>query len=164
MAELQAMGLRVIMLTGDHAASARAVQTAAGIPELRAELLPQDKEKEIRALKAQGHRVAMVGDGINDAPALARADLGIAIGAGTDIAIESADVVLMKSDLMDVAAAIQLGRAVIRTIRQNLFWAFFYNSLGIPVAAGVHRLSPPNIRAYRRLCHYAFVELIGGVL
>lgn len=136
-AELQAMGLRVIMLTGDHAASARAVQMAAGIPELRAELLPQDKEREIRALKAQGHRVAMVGDGINDAPALARADLGIAIGAGTDVAIESADVVLMKSDLMDVAAAIQLGRAVIRTIRQNLFWAFFYNSLGIPVAAGV---------------------------
>ncbi len=136
-AELQALGLRVVMLTGDNAVTARAVQEAAGIPELRAEVLPQDKDSEIQALQAQGCKVAMVGDGVNDAPALARADVGIALGAGTDVAIESANVVLMKSDLMDVVETIQLGRAVMRTIRQNLFWAFFYNSVAIPVAAGV---------------------------
>lgn len=136
-AELKAMGLDVIMLTGDNARTAAAVQKQAGISHVRAEVLPQDKESEIRNLQAQGKKVAMVGDGINDAPALARADVGIAIGAGTDVAIESADVVLMKSDVLDVANAIQLSQAVMRTIRQNLFWAFFYNAVGIPVAAGL---------------------------
>jgi heavy metal translocating P-type ATPase len=136
-AELQAMGIDVIMLTGDNAQTAAAVQQQAGIAHVLAEVLPQDKEREIRALQAQGKKVAMVGDGINDAPALARADVGIAIGAGTDIAIESADIVLMKSDLLDAVTAIQLSKAVMRNIRQNLFWAFFYNSVGIPVAAGV---------------------------
>lgn len=136
-ADLEALGIRVIMLTGDNAVTAAAVQRQAGIRHVAAQLLPQDKEREIRALQEQGHRVAMVGDGINDAPALARADVGIAIGAGTDIAVESADVVLMKSDLRDVVTAVELGRAVMRTIRQNLFWAFFYNIVGIPVAAGV---------------------------
>ena len=135
-ADLEALGIRVTMLTGDNAVTAAAVQRQAGIRHAAAQLLPQDKEKEIRALQAQGHKVAMVGDGINDAPALARADVGIAIGAGTDIAVESADVVLMKSDLRDVVTAVELGRAVMRTIRQNLFWAFFYNIVGIPVAAG----------------------------
>lgn len=135
--DLKAMGLDVIMLTGDNAVTATAVQKQAGISHIRAEVLPQDKESEIRTLQAQGKKVAMVGDGINDAPALARADVGIAIGAGTDVAIESADVVLMKSDVLDVANAIQLSQAVMRTIRQNLFWAFFYNAVGIPVAAGV---------------------------
>ncbi len=136
-AELQAMGMEVIMLTGDNAVTAAAVQRQTGIAQIRAEVLPQDKETEIRSLQEKGSKVAMVGDGINDAPALARADVGIAIGAGTDVAIESADVVLMKSDVLDVANAIQLSRAVMRTIRQNLFWAFFYNTVGIPVAAGV---------------------------
>ncbi|MDO5675337.1 MAG: heavy metal translocating P-type ATPase [bacterium] len=136
-AELKAMGMQVIMLTGDNAVTAAAVQRQAGIAQVRAEVLPQDKEREIRRLQEEGRKVAMVGDGINDAPALARADVGIGIGAGTDVAIESADVVLMKSDVLDVANAIQLSRAVMRTIRQNLFWAFFYNAVGIPVAAGV---------------------------
>lgn len=136
-AELKAMGMEVIMLTGDNSVTAEAVRQEAGIAQVRAEVLPQDKESEIRSLQEKGRKVAMVGDGINDAPALARADVGVAIGAGTDVAIESADVVLMKSDLLDVANAIQLSQAVMRTIRQNLFWAFFYNAVGIPVAAGV---------------------------
>lgn len=136
-AALKDLGIRVTMLTGDNAVTAAAVQKQVGIEHVVAQVLPQDKEREIRSLQEQGLRVAMVGDGINDAPALARADVGIAIGAGTDIAIESADVVLMKSSLMDVVTAVELGRAVMRIIRQNLFWAFFYNIAGIPVAAGV---------------------------
>ena len=125
------------MLTGDNARTAEAVRRATGIDTVQAEVLPQDKESAIRTLQATGKRVAMIGDGINDAPALARADIGIAIGAGTDIAIESADIVLMRSDLADAVTAIRLSRAVMKTIRQNLFWAFFYNLIGIPVAAGI---------------------------
>ena len=136
-AEWEAMGMDVVLLTGDNAGTAQAIARQAGIRRVISDVLPQDKEREIRRLQEQGRKVAMVGDGINDAPALARADVGIAIGAGTDIAIESADIVLMKSDLMDAVAAIQLSRAVMRNIRENLFWAFFSNSVGIPVAAGV---------------------------
>lgn len=142
------MGLKVVMLTGDNKVTAEAIRKELNINEAITDVLPTQKEAHIRALQEQGHKVAMVGDGINDAPALTRSDVGIAIGAGTDIAIESADVVLMKDSLNDVAAAIQLSRAVVRNIHMNLFWAFFYNILGIPLAAGVlfpvfgWRLSP----------------------
>lgn len=135
--ELRALGVDVVMLTGDNRRTAAAIGRELEIPHVVAEVLPQDKEREVRRLQEQGRKVAMIGDGVNDAPALARADVGVAIGAGTDVAIESADVVLMKSDLLDAVSAIQLGRAVIRNIKENLFWAFFYNSIGIPVAAGV---------------------------
>ena len=134
---LRNMGVDVILLTGDNRQTAEAVRRRLEINKAVAEVLPQDKEREIRLLQEAGRRVAMVGDGVNDAPALARADVGIAIGAGTDVAIESADIVLMKSDLPDAAAAIQLSRATMRNIRQNLFWAFFYNCIGIPLAAGL---------------------------
>ena len=139
-AELTGMGIEVVMLTGDNAKTAEAIRHQVGVDRVVAEVFPQDKEKEIRRLQSAGKKVAMVGDGINDAPALARADVGIAIGAGTDVAIESADIVLMKSDLLDVSTAIQLSKAVIRNIKQNLFWAFIYNIIGIPVAAGVFYL------------------------
>ena len=135
---LRGLGLHVVMLTGDNRRTAEAVRRDLGLDEAVAEVLPQDKERVVRQLQEKGRKVAMIGDGINDAPALTRADIGIAIGAGTDVAIESADVVLMKSDLLDAVAALELSRAVIRNVRENLFWAFFYNALGIPLAAGVY--------------------------
>ena len=135
--ELKKLGIQVIMLTGDNARTAKAIQKQLDIDTVIAEVLPQDKEREISRLQEEGRAVAMVGDGLNDAPALARADVGIAIGAGTDVAIESADIVLMKNDLQDMATAIELSKAVIRNIKENLFWAFFYNVCGIPLAAGV---------------------------
>ena len=135
--EMKAMGIRTYIVTGDNTRTAKAIQRMVEADEVIAEVLPADKEKEVAKLQGQGYKVAMVGDGINDAPALARADVGIAIGAGTDIAIESADLVLMRNDLMDVPSAIQLGKATIRNIKQNLMWALLYNSICIPVAAGV---------------------------
>lgn len=135
--ELRDMNIQVVMLTGDNKRTAAAVQKKLGINRVAAEVLPKDKEKEIRRLQQEGRKVAMIGDGINDAPALAAADVGIAIGAGTDVAIDSADIILMKSRLTDAVTAIRLSRAVIRNIKENLFWAFFYNSIGIPLAAGV---------------------------
>ena len=142
------MGVQVIMLTGDHKRTAEAVRRKLEISEAVAEVLPQDKEKKIRELQRAGRKVAMIGDGINDAPALVAADVGMAIGAGTDVAIECADVILMKNDLRDAVTAMRLSRQVIRNIKENLFWAFFYNSVGIPLAAGLFypafglRLSP----------------------
>ena len=135
--DMRNMGLDVIMLTGDNAVTANAIKNKLPLSSAVAEVLPSDKEEELRKLQQSGHKVAMVGDGINDAPALTRADVGIAIGAGTDIAIESADIVLMKSNLQDVVTSIELSHSVIKNIKENLFWAFFYNALGIPIAAGV---------------------------
>ena len=134
--ELRAMGIQVVMLTGDNQRTAQAIGKQVGVDQVIAGVLPDGKESVIRQLKEQG-KVAMVGDGINDAPALTRADLGIAIGAGTDVAIDAADVVLMKNRLRDVPAAIRLSRATLRNIHQNLFWAFLYNTIGIPLAAGI---------------------------
>ncbi|MCQ4949467.1 heavy metal translocating P-type ATPase [Bittarella massiliensis (ex Durand et al. 2017)] len=135
--ELRQMGVDVVMLTGDNRKTAAAMGRQVGVSQVIAEVLPQDKEAQVRALQEQGRKVAMVGDGINDAPALARADVGVAIGAGTDVAIESADIVLMRSDLLDVVGAIQLSKATLKNIKENLFWALIYNSIGIPLAAGL---------------------------
>lgn len=135
--ELKDMNIDVVMLTGDNKATAKAIGDSCGIDNVVAEVLPQDKEQQVRQLQQNGHRVAMVGDGINDAPALAKADVGVAIGAGTDIAIDSADVVLVKSSLLDIVKLIQLSRATMRNIKENLFWALIYNTVGIPLAAGV---------------------------
>ena len=131
------MGISTVMLTGDNERTAKAIQKRLNIPKVIAQVLPEDKEKEIRRLQDEGHCVAMIGDGINDAPALAKADVGIAIGGGTDVAIESADAVLVRNDLLDAVSAVKLSKAVIKNIKENLFWAFFYNCIGIPVAAGV---------------------------
>lgn len=136
-ADFAKMGINVVMLTGDNQRTAEAIRQRLNIPQVIAGVLPQDKEKHIAALQAEGHKVAMIGDGINDAPALAKADLGMAIGAGTDVAIESADAVLMRSDLLDAVSAIRLSKAVIKNIKENLFWAFFYNVICIPLAAGL---------------------------
>ena len=136
-AEMKQLGLEVVMLTGDNQRTADAIGRQLGVSQVIAQVLPQDKEQKIRQLQESGKKVAMVGDGINDAPALARADVGIAIGAGTDIALEAADIVLMKNDLLDAVTAIHLSRAVIRNVKENLFWAFLYNTIGIPIAAGV---------------------------
>jgi Cu+-exporting ATPase len=138
--KLHELGIKTAMITGDNAKSARAIASQAGIDQVFAEVMPGGKSDAIKKLQAEGQRVAMVGDGINDSPALAVSDVGIAVGAGTDIAVESADIVLMRNDLMDIPKAIALSNKTIRNIKQNLFWAFGYNVLGIPIAAGLLHL------------------------
>ena len=160
--KLTSMGVEVIMLTGDNERTANGIAKDLNLSKTIADVLPQDKEKVVSQLQAEGKVVAMVGDGVNDAPALVRADVGVAIGAGTDVAVESADIVLMKSDLLDVVSAIRLSKAVIRNIQQNLFWAFFYNSCGIPLAAGVFYLLwgwklTPSFGAAAMSCSSIFV-------
>jgi len=149
---LKQMGLHVVMMTGDNPRTARAVASAVGLDEVRAGVLPDRKTEAVKQFQISGRRIAMIGDGINDAPALAQADVGIAIGRGTDIAMEAADITLVRDDLRLVPEAIHLSRAILRNIRQNLFWAFFYNTMGIPIAAGVlypvlHTLLNPAIAA-----------------
>lgn len=135
--EMKKMGYKVIMITGDNEKTAEAIKKTLNIDEKYAEVLPQDKEKEVKKLQDKGKKVLMVGDGINDAPALARSDVSMAIGNGTDVAIESADVILIKNNILDIVSAIKLSKATIKTIKENLFWAFFYNVIGIPLAAGL---------------------------
>jgi Cu+-exporting ATPase len=165
---LHELGLRVIMLTGDNEKTAATVAATLGIDEYEAGVQPQDKHERVRALQKKGHKVAMAGDGINDAPALAEADVGIAMGTGTDVAIESAGVVLVKGDLRGVVKAVNLSRSMMRNIRQNLFFAFVYNALGVPIAAGVlypishHLLLNPMIAA--AAMSFSSVSVVGNAL